>query len=606
MGTNEIKLPGSGMRSFLAAICFLLTCLSQPASAQYATGGLGSYQEQIYWINWSGVNTIWNGRNIFRTLPSGALFHAEFSNVVKHNGDIEAYNTGSWMGDKLDNHYSGVNPIGLVNTVSGGDVSFTLHFSVTLNGDTVPYHLIMADAEDNNSNEYFEATTNGEDWQVLEIMPSPNGSRPLSDQNLDFSNGDKTIRQWYGPSANYIPGGIYVSQNATQLDVRIKGGGKSAIAIGSYLPFDFNDITGYGDATHLMEENYVNGYNPSPGVDATYTLEELDVASIEDVQLLIGSTIDAESDSMATPAADGDGADDDGTTFPVYDRSGNYSLDVAVVNTTGANAYLRGWVDFNDDSDFDESYEISQIAALPASGTATLNFSGIPTSLTVNEFTGARLRLAGDSTEVSMPTGLASMGEVEDYLLSEAVLLDLNVLEFGAEKKGDQAHLQWQVGEPDAWTTYIVEKSTDAFEWSEIHEVMIDQAYDGQGAFQLIDVDPGGGFIYYRIRQEDPDGKLWYSDVQAIEFPMQMSQLFDKDYRLFPNPVSEVLHIEGQEGIGCVRMMPMNGGVISQECFGGANKAEMPMQQQPKGIYLLTIENIAGKVVDSRRVVKAY
>lgn len=567
---------------------------------QYATGGLGAYQDEIYWINWSGVNSIHNGLTVTRTLPSGAVFNAEFSNVVKHSGDIEAYNTGSWTGDKLDDYYSGVNPIGLVNTNSGGDVEFSLSFAVTLDGDTVPYHLIMADAEDNNSNEYFLATTDGEDWQVLEIMPSSNDSRPLTDQNLDFSDSDKTIKQWFAPGATYIPGGIYVSQNATELDVRIKGSGKSAIAIGAYLPFDYNDVIGYGDATHLIEIDYLGGYNPYPGTDTTYTLADLTEASMQPVELSIGTAIDAERDSMATPAADGDGADDDGTSFHLYDKSGNYDLDVTVTNNTGSDAYLRGWIDFNDDGDFDEAYDESALETISGNGTYTLNFSGIPTNIPVNGFTAARLRLSSVASEVDEPTGLASIGEVEDYLLSESVILSkMGFNWIDALPVDERIELSWEMEGLVPAGEFRVERSGDGEQWTPIGE---EPAENGM-AHDYTDWEPLLGANYYRLVHLFEGEEICHSEVSVADYQPPLMWSSGHELRIFPNPASAEVTISSESGIGCYRMIQLaRGKLVRLDCSKGGNEIKIDIGSETPGFYQLELHDPSGQLVGSERL----
>ena len=90
-----------------------------------------------------------------------------------------------------------------------------------------------------------------------------------------------------------------------------------------------------------------------------------------------------------------------------------YTLNIPVVNTTGADAFVVGYIDFNGDGDFDTG-EASAPATVSTSGTAALVFS---VSGIASGTTGVRLRLSSVLDDVITPLGFATDGEVEDHLI---------------------------------------------------------------------------------------------------------------------------------------------------------------------------------------------
>ena len=79
-------------------------------------------------------------------------------------------------------------------------------------------------------------------------------------------------------------------------------------------------------------------------------------------------------------------------------------------------AYVRGWVDFNGNGKFDDG-ESSEVIELRQNKTISLKFKNIPQLLNTSiDSVGVRLRIALDKEEILKPTGLASSGEVEDFL----------------------------------------------------------------------------------------------------------------------------------------------------------------------------------------------
>ena len=79
-------------------------------------------------------------------------------------------------------------------------------------------------------------------------------------------------------------------------------------------------------------------------------------------------------------------------------------------------AYVRGWVDFNGNGKFDDG-ESSEVIELRQNKTISLKFKNTPQLLNTSiDSVGVRLRIALDKEEILKPTGLASSGEVEDFL----------------------------------------------------------------------------------------------------------------------------------------------------------------------------------------------
>ncbi|MGA0199693.1 MAG: GEVED domain-containing protein, partial [Prochlorotrichaceae cyanobacterium] len=156
--------------------------------------------------------------------------------------------------------------------------------------------------------------------------------------------------------------------------------------------------------------------------------------------LRLGTAIDGDNGTLQNAAADAHGADEDGVaSFPALDNrpAQIYNVTVSVTNSTGSNAYLVGYIDFNGDGDFDDTYEQSGIdlnwdgdfldageqvgtVLVPSNATNPRDFtvtfvtpSGMKTGTTY-----ARFRLSNTQSEVESPIGAATSGEVEDYSLT--------------------------------------------------------------------------------------------------------------------------------------------------------------------------------------------
>ena len=128
--------------------------------------------------------------------------------------------------------------------------------------------------------------------------------------------------------------------------------------------------------------------------------------------LFLGSTRDAEVDGQSSVDATADGADEDGVVFGDLDAGSTAS--VTVTASVPSTAVLSGWLDFNQDGDWDDAGEQVFADQSITDGTNNLTIAVPAGAAPGTAF--ARFRLT--ETAGYSWAGLASDGEVEDYLVS--------------------------------------------------------------------------------------------------------------------------------------------------------------------------------------------
>ena len=131
--------------------------------------------------------------------------------------------------------------------------------------------------------------------------------------------------------------------------------------------------------------------------------------------LRLGTTVDDESDGQASSDASADGNDDDGIlqlsdaiTLATSDSRSSFEI---LASGTGK---LDAWIDFNGDGDWTDPNEQIAVNFDVTAGSNLLSYV-IPSGSTVGQ-TAARFRLS--SSGGLAPTGAASDGEVEDYMIT--------------------------------------------------------------------------------------------------------------------------------------------------------------------------------------------
>ncbi len=125
--------------------------------------------------------------------------------------------------------------------------------------------------------------------------------------------------------------------------------------------------------------------------------------------LSLGATVSTDADAKL-PNLD----NDDGVTFGAFTAAFGSNFTVNVTNTTGAQAYLSYWIDYNNDGVFGATEGVVQ-SAISAGNTT---FTVVVPSGAVKGQTYARFRVSTDRASVASPVGSAPDGEVEDHLIT--------------------------------------------------------------------------------------------------------------------------------------------------------------------------------------------
>jgi hypothetical protein len=140
--------------------------------------------------------------------------------------------------------------------------------------------------------------------------------------------------------------------------------------------------------------------------------------------LYLGARVDGDSGALQNGPAnsdDVDGAlpdDEDGVANPAADLFLTIGAAPAVnlwaTNTTGKDATLYGWIDYDGDGEFENATERASITvpSAPAVSLVTLTFPKVPTGSQGKTY--ARFRFSTDAAAANS-TGTAMDGEVEDY-----------------------------------------------------------------------------------------------------------------------------------------------------------------------------------------------
>lgn len=222
----------------------------------------------------------------------------------------------------------------------------------------------------------------------------PSAFRETTLDSTQIGDGNDDVRDSDGQT------GFVVGAVVAPFTTGGPGGNDHTIDLGFFaLEFDWGDLPD-GPYPTLAASSGANHEITSPG------------------NVYLGGAPDSELNGQ--PSADGlgddtdlDGDDEDGVLF-LHPLVPGYSADIDV--TTSGAGFLSAFIDFNSDGDFADTGETLASDLAVGAGTTTLNIASVPAGATGTMAARFRITNAAGQGGAS-PTGSATTGEVEDYVL---------------------------------------------------------------------------------------------------------------------------------------------------------------------------------------------
>ena len=386
---------------------------------------------------------------------------------VTSNAAKQAFNNGeeakivadaqnNWTEIRFENIDTKTKKTTISSALNGGNIGVQFEISATFRGKTVKPAIVMADGESANPGELVMFTTNGEGWQHIgewkkftrpstSVTYSPQDTENLFGPNPKFNNTNlnqlrrstevgpekKPVAWKYFGNPDKVTGGlgtgifgpnisegnytvpIVMTRGASEVGLYVASGGKQSAMLG-FFPIDEGDAPeSYGKAMHTIatvdgitgakvNQPYIG--NVSPDMDENTVLDwfgdDKATTADEGIDQLLPDELKGTTNEMIKM---------DRT------RPGNYKLSIEAHTDGASEAYIYGWIDFNQNGTFDED-ERSDLARITNDGTVELTFANSKTYIdpSVKEL-GARVRIAKKANEIESPTGMALSGEVEDF-----------------------------------------------------------------------------------------------------------------------------------------------------------------------------------------------
>ncbi|MBS1525433.1 MAG: T9SS type A sorting domain-containing protein [Bacteroidetes bacterium] len=120
--------------------------------------------------------------------------------------------------------------------------------------------------------------------------------------------------------------------------------------------------------------------------------------------------------------------------------------------------------------------------------------------------------------------------------MRENPVLAYKLLSFDAQKSGSQVKITWTTQNEFNYTSFAVERSTDG---GKTYNMIGSALSDGSGSYSVTDKAPVAGSNLYRLRQQDIDNNIAYSNAVDVEFANGSSVALN----VYPNPAVNTINL---------------------------------------------------------------
>lgn len=269
--------------------------------------------------------------------------------------------------------------------------------------------------------------------------------------------------------------------------------------------------------------------------------------------------------------------------------------------------YLRVWIDFNRNDQFDTEELVRQEILALRPNFERIRNRQFSISIPDNVHTGVtRMRISLSRNQPSNPCENITFGEVEDYSIllenaSQSRGVPMNDFRFTAFASDLKTRLQWVSNMGYKSSHFEVQRSIDGLTFTTIAEVDKSSNLETLTSYHFEDVTPAFGSNYYRIKQLHKDNSYLFTAPQKVKFGGPSNGL-----TVFPNPANKALFLSVQKSnqqSATIQLYNLLGQAQSIEQATALNDdlIHLDVANVPSGIYYLTVK-IEGQALKTKKI----
>lgn len=184
----------------------------------------------------------------------------------------------------------------------------------------------------------------------------------------------------------------------------------------------------------------------------------------------------------------------------------------------------------------------------------------------------------------------------ESNVAPDGLTLPINLIQFNAKANNQHIQVVWESAQEEKLSHYIIEKSTNQFDWTLLSNQKA-QLQAGINRYFALDKAPTKGTNYYRLSAVDIDGKISKQSIVSTLFGLASAG----NVLVAPNPTNTtaLLHINNLAGhLLSLSLYNTTGKLYSEIAYqaktNNDNFAVANFGNLPSGIYLLRVKSNQG------------
>jgi len=173
------------------------------------------------------------------------------------------------------------------------------------------------------------------------------------------------------------------------------------------------------------------------------------------------------------------------------------------------------------------------------------------------------------------------------YNGSSISLLPIELTYFQAVSTIGRVQLTWETATESSNDFFTLERSLDGQHWEYLAKINGAGNSSSSITYSYTDNSPYNGVSYYRLAQQDFDGKSETFDPVSVEVK-------PPNLQLYPNPTSQLLNVVGEISDSEILIYSMSGQNVTpsiEAIFSANDKVQLDIERLEKGMYFLLIDN---------------
>ena len=275
-------------------------------------------------------------------------------------------------------------------------------------------------------------------------------------------------------------------------------------------------------------------------------------------------------------------------------------------------------VDVDGDAVNDDTTTVNRFYQLDPTGSPTATITFKATSTEVGSISGIKTYRWNTSTtkwdsiggtSASDGATVSAVSTYSDWLLASGKgglctpPLNVEIISFKLTKTDDIVQLDWTTVSEVASDYFTVEKSLNGVDFEPIAIVEAQGYSIEQQDYVAFDYSPAFGANYYRLKETNLAGEVWYTEVLGVYFKYDEGLSLSK---IYPVPAGRRLNLtfaSSQSQVVSVSVYDLIGEKLyegSTIAGIGLNEVHLNISELLPGFYLVTLQDSTGEIVQSK------